>query len=106
MPTKTMDERTIPTVQYVAPTTGATVNVTSHGHVRLIIDPADSILALTVAFPGSPQNGDIIEASFSQTITTLTMNGGTLLSALTTTLAGSKGTWIYSSTSSKWHLIG
>lgn len=101
-----INERLIPIKQYITPTTGSTVNVNTNGYVRLIVDPAGSLVALTIAFPGSPQDGDTVQASFSQTITTLTMNGGTILSSLTTTLAGSKGTWVYDSTSTKWHLIG
>lgn len=104
--TSTIDLRLIPTVQYSAPTTGSTVTVGSTGNTQLLLNPAGSLLALTVTMPSSPSDGDRVEMGCTQTVTTLTMNGGTIIGALTTTVAGTAGTWVYSATASSWIKTG
>lgn len=105
MASKTIDERLIPQVQYVIPTTGAIVNVNSNGHVKLVIDPAAPLLSLTIAFPENPQTGDLIEVGFSQAITTLEFTGGTIVGALTNANTGTKGSWVYNASAGKWNPI-
>lgn len=106
MTTSTLDVRLIPTVQYSAPTTGSTVTVGSSGNTQLLLNPAGSLLALTVTLPSSPSDGDRVEIGCTQTVTTLTMNGGTIVGALTTLVAGTCGTWIFSATGSNWIKTG
>ena len=106
MATSTLDTRLIPTVQYAAPETGATVTVNNTGHVRLILNPAGSLLALTVTLPGSPSDGDMIELGCSQVVTTLTMNGGTIVGGLTSFAVGGFASYAYSSTGASWFRIG
>lgn len=106
MATKTTDERLIPAVQYTTPTTGATITVNTTGHVRLIINPAGSLLALTVALPGSPSDGDILEMCSSQVVTTLTMNGGTIIGPLTSLAVATFAAYIFNSTAGQWFRIG
>lgn len=101
-----INERLIPTVQYSAPTTGSTVTVGSTGHTKLLLNPAGTLATLTVTFPGSPSDGDMVQLGSSQIITALTMNGGTIVGALTTLAVGGAGTWVYSSTSSSWIKTG
>lgn len=76
MASKTLDERLIPSIQYVTPTTGGTVNVNASGHVRLLVNPA------------------------------LTISGGTVLGALTAFAVGSFATYIFNTTSSQWYRVG
>lgn len=106
MATKTIDERLIPQVQYSAPTTGSTVTVQSTGHVRLLINPAGSLLALTISFPGSPSDGDVLQLGSTQAVTTVTMSGGTIVGGLTSFVVGSTATYCYSVTASEWVKIG
>ena len=106
MATKSIDERLIPIVQYATPTTGSTVTVGTTGYIQLVINPAGSLLALTVALPGSPQNGDVLELCSSQAITTLTMSGGTVIGALTTMAIGTFASYIFNSTAGQWFRNG
>lgn len=98
----TVNERLIPQVQYAAPTVGQTVTVNSNGHVQLLINPAGTLATLTITFPGTPSDGDRIEMGCSQIVTTLTMNGGTIVGSLAALAVGGGGTWIYSATAASW----
>jgi hypothetical protein len=104
--TYTMDSRTVPTIQYSTPTTGATVTIGSTGSTRLLLNPAGSLVALTIAFPSTPTDGDIVQMGSSQTITTVTMSNGTVIGPLTTMAIGTFATYVYSSTTSSWFRIG
>lgn len=106
MSTQTLDSRLVPTVQYVTPSTGDTVTVNSTGHVRLLINPSGSLLTLTVALPGSPSDGDLIQIGSSQIITTLTMSGGTIIGALTALAVATFASYIFNSTAGKWFRVG
>lgn len=100
--TSTIDLRLIPQVQYATPTVGQTVTVNSNGHVQLLINPSGTLATLTITFPSSPSDGDRIEMGSTQIVTTLTMNGGTIVGSLATLAVGSGGTWIYSATAASW----
>lgn len=104
--TYTMDARTVPTIQYATPTTGSTVTVGSTGSTRLLLNPAGSLVALTIAFPSTPSDGDIVQMGSSQAITTVTMSNGTVIGPLTTMAIGTFATYLYSSTTSSWFRIG
>lgn len=109
MSTSTIDPAslpTIPTIQYETPSTGNTVTVISNSNVRLIIDPAGALLALTIALPGSPSNNDVVTFGSSQAVTTLTISGGTIVGALTSLAIGSCATYVYYSVASKWFRLG
>ncbi len=106
MATTTISERLIPCKQYVTPTTGSTVNVNTNGNVCLFINPAGSLLALTVALPGSPQDMDVLEIHSSQVITGLTMSGGTIIGALTSMVIGTFASYRYYSDTSSWARVG
>ncbi len=106
MASKTLEERLIPQVQYTTPTTGSTVTVNTNGHVRLLLNPAGSLLALTVTLPSSPSDGDIVQLCSSQIVTGLTMNGGTIIGALTTLAVATFASYVYSADSSKWFRNG
>lgn len=104
--TYTMDSRTVPTIQYATPTTGSTVTIGSTGSTRLILNPAGTLVALTVTFPSTPSDGDFVQLCSSQAITTLTMNGGTVIGALTTAAIGTFASYIYNTTTTSWFRIG
>lgn len=101
-----MDTRLIPTIQYATPTTGQTVTATASGNVTLLINPAGTLLALTVALNGSPSDGDRLNIASSQAVTTLTMSGGTVIGPLTTAAIGTFATYMYSGSSSNWFRVG
>jgi hypothetical protein len=102
----TIDQRLIPTIQYVTPTTGNTVNANDAGNHTLIINPAGSLLALTVALNGSPADGDVLKICSSQVVTTFSMTGGTIVGALTTLAVATFAAYVYNATASKWFRVG
>lgn len=105
MASKSIDERLIPIKQYATPTTGATVTVNPNGYVVLILNPAGSLLALTITLSASPSDGDRVGISCSQAVTTVTMNGGTIIGALTTASIATFATYVYNSDSTSWYRI-
>lgn len=107
MATTTIDERYIPTVQDVVPNTGDTITVAPNkGNHSVLIKPTGSLLALTITFPSNPLDGDCFTISSTQAVTTLTLNGGTIIAALSSFVIGSFATYTYSGAASKWLRIG
>lgn len=94
-------------IQYSTPTTGTTITSTA-GIAQLVVNPAGTLLALTITFPASPVNGQTFGIGISQIITTLTLNtsdGSTIDGTITTSSINSNGGWIYSSTANIWFKI-
>lgn len=102
MATSTLSTRLIPAVQYATPATGGTVTVNAGGFTRLFLNPAGTLATLTITFPGSPSDGDVVNFGSTQIVTALTMNGGTISGALSALAVGTTGSWAYSADSSIW----
>ena len=102
MPSTTMSDRSVPQVQYATPTVGQTVTVNSNGNVFLLINPAGTLASLTITLPGSPSDGDSVLIKSTQIVTTLTMNGGTIINALVALAVGTTQQYVYSATAAKW----
>lgn len=98
--------RNVPTLQYAAPTTGQTVTVGSTGNTILLLDPAGTLLTLTLALPSSPSDGDAFLFASSQAVTSFTMSGGTIVGPLTSLAVASFAKYTFSSTASKWFRCG
>jgi putative copper export protein len=94
-----------PASQYASPLTGATVAVTVAGNAWLILTPAGTIAALTVTLPQSPVDGDTLRVTSSQTITTLTLGGGTVSGGPTTMGAATPFTLAYDGVNSLWRRV-
>lgn len=92
-------------IQYATPTTGQTVTITG-GVGVLLINPAGTLVALTVALPSSPADGQSIEIGSSQAITTLTVSNGTIIGTLTTLALGGYAKFRWSATASLWFRVG
>lgn len=105
MSTSTIDQRLIPTVQYSTPATGNTVTVNNTGYVSLLLNPAGTLATLIVTLPSGPSDGDRISVCSSQIVTGLTMNGGTVIGALTTMAVGTFASYMFSATASSWFRI-
>lgn len=58
---------------YAEPLTGATIVVPA-GQSALVLNPADTIAALTVTLPPNPYDGQIFRIGSSATVTALTLN--------------------------------
>lgn len=91
-------------MQYAIPTTGQTVTCTGGRIARLLIDPAGTLLALTIALPSSPTDGDEQSIASSQVLTGVTITG-TITGTLTTLAAGAFATFKWNAASSKWFRI-
>jgi len=92
--------------QYAQPTTGATVAIAT-GSVVTTIDPVGALAALTVAFPATPDDGQVQFLSITQAVTTLTLTAGaTIMNAPTSAVSGgSHWTFQYQVAAGKWFLI-
>lgn len=86
---------------YSTPTTGGTVTLTNNQ--RNIINPSGALLALTIAMPSSPSDGDVVEIKFTQNVTTVTYTGGTVVDGITSPTAGGLTTFLYRSATSSWY---
>lgn len=100
-----VSDRLIPAVQYSTPTTGGTVTVNANGYTKLLLNPAGTLALLTVTLPSSPSDGDMVELCSTQIVTGLTMNGGTIIGALTTMAVATFAGYVYSADASKWFRI-
>lgn len=94
------------TTQDAAPLTGTTVTV-SNGVARLLLDPAAGIAALTVQLPPATAlfDGEEIQITSSQTVTTLTIvqgTGTTIVPSITTVTAAAPVTLLYHAATAKW----
>ncbi len=100
-----LDQQTGPLIKYqhtiFTPTTGGTVNIIN-GYYN-IINPAGGLLTLTINLPSSPVNNDTIYIKFTQTISTVTYTGGTVVDGITAPTAGGLTVLVYDSGTNSWY---
>lgn len=90
---------------YQAPATGFSITI-ANNITSLILDPAGTLATGTIAMPATPIDGQIVRASSSQIITTLTVAasaGQSIKNAPTTLAAGDTFAYIYRSTNTTWY---
>ncbi len=92
-------------VQYVTPSAGDTVTITGSANTTLLLNPAGTLLTLTIALPSSPVDGDRVQIGSSQIITTLSITG-TIVGTMATIALGGFASFCYNSTANKWFRIG
>lgn len=83
------------------PTTGTTVNLVDNQYN--IINPSGALLALTLNLPSSPANNDVVYIKFTQTISTVTYTGGTVVDGITAPTAGGLTLLVYDSATTSWY---
>lgn len=83
------------------PTTGSTVNLVNNQYN--IINPAGALLALTVNLPSSPNNNDVVIIKFTQSVTTVTYTGGTVVDAITGPVAATAVILAFDSGTGNWY---
>jgi len=82
------------------PTTGGTVNMVTKQYN--IINPAGSLLALTINMPSSPANNDVVFIKFTQAVTTVTYANGTVVDGITSPIAGGLLVFVYDLGTTSW----
>lgn len=92
--------------QYSSPATGATVTVSNlTQNTRLILSPAGTIATLTLVLDSAPADLETISVSSTQTITALTISGGTTSGAPTTMGATTPFRLQYDAVAGVWHRV-
>jgi hypothetical protein len=85
---------------YFTPLTGANIGITSG--VYNIINPAGAIASLNLYFP-TPTDGDILYLKFTQAVTSVTYNSGTIKNQLSPVTAGQLIMLVYDSATATWY---
>ena len=83
------------------PTTEQTISIVNGEYS--IVNPAGTLLALTINLPSSPTNNNTVQVKFTQGISTLTWANGTVASPITTPVLGSLIQLVYDSATSTWY---
>jgi hypothetical protein len=83
------------------PTTGGTVSLTNNSYN--IVNPAGTLLALTVNLPSSPANNDIVYIKYTQSVTTVTYGNGTVVDGITSPVGGGLVILVYDSATTSWY---
>lgn len=96
--------------QFFVPSTGGTVAPTATGlHAQAFINPAGTLSTLTFTLPTGTLKGQTLTATFTQTITTLTVTGTNVdtkgLASPAAAANTSSFTWAWDSVSTKWNRI-
>jgi hypothetical protein len=97
-----------PPYQLVAPSTGGSVTV-NNGVAALVINPAGSLLTLTVMLPNAPKDGQVLSLASTQLITglTLTPSGGqSVVGSISTLVLGGFASYRWVSSLSTWVRTG
>lgn len=97
----TVNGYTITGYDYFSPTSGDTVTIT---HSYTYINGSGTIAALTLALPASPAPGQQICINADQIVTTLTVTGGTLATAVTALAINTPVRLMFESNTAKWVL--
>lgn len=83
-------------------------SVTINNHIRsLQLVPAGTIATYTITMPAAPQDGEIVNISTSQTVTSLTLNGnsGQTISGAPSSLSANTGVdFMYVLSDTKWYV--
>lgn len=83
------------------PTTGG--NIVLANKQYNIVNPAGSLLALTVNLPSSPANNDVVFIKYTQAITTVTYASGTVVDGITSPISGGLVILVYDSGTTSWY---
>lgn len=100
------------TTQRFTPTTGQTVTIANSpaALVTVLIEPAGTLAALTIAFPNQAYDGQRVTFKTTRQLTALTLTAGvpgaTFQDTITTALINVFGTWVYGLTLNRWYKVG
>jgi len=86
---------------YVTPTTGTGINLTKNGTV--IINPAGTLAALTLNLPSSPADGDFVRYTLTESVSSLSYSGGTIVKAPTIITGRTEISHAYRAATASWY---
>jgi len=86
------------------PLTGETIAPTANCGLA-VVEPAGTLAALTVTLPQNPVENQQFRLFTSQTLTALTLGGGTVVNGPTTLAANASFSLVYSKITSKWYRV-
>ena len=87
------------------PVTGFNLTVSA---TTTLLDPAGTLATGTITFPAAPVDGQFVQVSSTRIITALTLsgNGKTLKTLITTLAAGGFFAYQYDAATTSWYRIG
>lgn len=93
-------------IQYTTVTSGTVTASDLQQDVQIIHD-AGATVTMTVAFPATPFNGQIVGFTSVGGVTNLTLSTsvGSITNALTTAVAGGSARYVYYTSQTKWYKI-
>lgn len=98
-------QKVIGTSNYVhtifIPTTGQTINLVKNKYN--IVNPAGTLLALTLNLPSGVVNNDILYIKFTQNVSTVSYTGGTVADPITAPTVGGLIVLVYDNATSTWY---
>jgi hypothetical protein len=86
---------------YVTPTTGTSINLLKNG--LTIINPAGTLAALTLTLPSSPAEGDAVRYTITQSVSSLSYSGGTVVAAPTIITGRTEINHVYRGATASWY---
>lgn len=91
------------TIQRFTPTNGQTVTIPDSASDQIIIiAPSTDIAALTLAWPSTPYDGQVIRLVCTKNITALSHTGGTLNRNMSSFVASGDANFIWDATGNTW----
>jgi hypothetical protein len=86
---------------YVTPTTGTSINLLRNG--LTIINPAGTLAALTLVLPSSPAEGEAVRYTITQSVSSLSYSGGTVVAAPALISGRTEINHVYRGATSSWY---
>ena len=86
---------------YVAPTTGTGINLGKNG--TTIINPAGALAALDLVLPSSPADGDFVRYTLTESVSSLTYSGGTIVKPPTIITGRTEISHAYRAATASWY---
>lgn len=107
MPLRSVSLTAAPFIQYDVPTNGGTTIVSPIASV-VVINPAGTLLSLTVTLPALAADNKRIRISSSQILTSVTLGAGaaTIVGSITALVLGGFCEYIFKLSNTTWYRIG
>lgn len=94
-------------LKQIIPNTSGTIAITDSGTDVQVIHTGALSLTLTLTFPATPFDGQVVSLASANGITTLTCTTpvGSIINAISTLVAGTTGYFMYDAANTKWYKV-